>query len=139
MTIEFEIPKPIAQQQYVLKTVAENMMRSVSREMDENEHEIPYGYIEFMHTAMKATGAGSLAPKSEKRKKIPTSPNVRQLVTSYWRTCWKCFPGGCGYLPVYTGRRFGGSSSAGCGKSGAEPEIPGTFWRTIYRLSRPCA
>ncbi len=62
MTIEFETPKPIAQQQYVLQTVAENMMRSVSREMDENEHAVPYGYIEFMHQAMKATGAGSLAP-----------------------------------------------------------------------------
>ena len=52
MCIEFETPKPIAQQQYVLQTVAENMMRSVSREMDENEHAVPYGYIEFMHAAM---------------------------------------------------------------------------------------
>ena len=68
MSIEFETPKPIAQQQYVLKTVAENMMRTVSREMDENEHAIPYGYIEFMHQAMRATGAGSLAPKEDKKK-----------------------------------------------------------------------
>lgn len=73
MTIEFETPKPIAQQQYVLQTVAENMMRSVSREMDENEHAVPYGYIEFMHAAMKATGAGSLAPRSEMSKE--TDPN----------------------------------------------------------------
>jgi acyl-CoA dehydrogenase len=74
MCIEFETPKPIAQQQYVLKTVAENMMRSVSREMDENEHAVPYGYIEFMHAAMKATGAGSLAPKSEKKEEDPNKP-----------------------------------------------------------------
>jgi acyl-CoA dehydrogenase len=74
MTIEFETPKPIAQQQYVLQTVAENMMRSVSREMDENEHAIPYGYIEFMHAAMKATGAGSLAPKGEKKEEDPNKP-----------------------------------------------------------------
>ena len=73
MSIEFEIPKPIAQQQFVLKTVAEEMMRSVSRAMDENEHAIPYGYIEFMHAAMKATGAGSLAPKDEK-KEDPDKP-----------------------------------------------------------------
>ncbi len=32
MTIEFETPKPIAQTQFVLKTVAENMMRPQSRE-----------------------------------------------------------------------------------------------------------
>jgi acyl-CoA dehydrogenase len=74
MTIEFEIPKPIAQQQYVLKTVADNMMRSVSREMDEDEHAVPYGYIEFMHQAMKATGAGSLAPKREKKEEDPNKP-----------------------------------------------------------------
>ncbi len=72
MTIEFETPKPIAQTQFVLKTVAENMMRSTSREMDEYEHEIPFGYIEFMHSAMRSIGSGSLAPKEEKPS--PPSP-----------------------------------------------------------------
>lgn len=65
--IEFEAPKPIAQQNYVLKTVAENMMRPVSRYFDEKEHEIPWDYINFMHMAMKATGAGSLAPSEPKK------------------------------------------------------------------------
>ena len=75
MTIEFETPKPIAQQQYVLKTVAEEMMRSVSRQLDEQEHTIPYSYIEFMHAAMRATGAGSLAPRAESTKeKDDTKP-----------------------------------------------------------------
>ena len=40
-------------------------MRSKSRYFDEHEHEIPWDYIEFMHTAMKAMGAGSLAPKEK--------------------------------------------------------------------------
>ena len=66
MTIEFETPKPIAQIQFVLKTVAQEMMRSQSRFFDENEHEIPFGYIEFMHTAMKSVGGGSLAPRDDK-------------------------------------------------------------------------
>ena len=66
--IEFEAPKPIAQQSFVLKTVAENMMRPVSRYFDEKEHEIPWDYINFMHMAMKATGAGSLAPKEAPKK-----------------------------------------------------------------------
>lgn len=66
--IEFEPPKPILQQQYVLKTVAENMMRPVSRYFDEHEHEIPYDYINFMHQAMRATGAGSLAPREREEK-----------------------------------------------------------------------
>lgn len=63
MTIEFEPPKPIENTRFVLQTVAENMMRPVSREMDEHEHAIPFPYIEFMHNAMKALGtrAGSMA------------------------------------------------------------------------------
>ncbi|MBC8334676.1 MAG: acyl-CoA dehydrogenase family protein [Anaerolineales bacterium] len=73
MTIEFETPKPIVQQQYVLKTVADNMMRPHSRYFDENEQEIPWDYITFMHQAMKASGAGSLAPK-EKKKEDPGKP-----------------------------------------------------------------
>lgn len=74
MTIEFETPKPIAQQQYVLKTVADNMMRPHSRYFDEHEGEIPWDYITFMHQAMKASGAGSLAPKEAKKEEDPNKP-----------------------------------------------------------------
>jgi acyl-CoA dehydrogenase len=66
--IEFEAPKPIAQQSVALQTVAENMMRPVARKFDEQEHEIPWDYINFMHMAMRATGAGSLAPRERKPK-----------------------------------------------------------------------
>jgi acyl-CoA dehydrogenase len=66
MTIEFEPPKPVAQARTVLQSVAQEMMRSRSREFDENEGEIPWDYIEFMHTAMRALGGGSLAPREEK-------------------------------------------------------------------------
>ncbi len=69
MTIDFEAPKPIVQQQVMLKTVAENMMRSVSREFDENEHSIPWGYVEFMHTAMKAAGGGGGLTVNEEKPK----------------------------------------------------------------------
>ncbi|MFN8411868.1 MAG: acyl-CoA dehydrogenase family protein [Anaerolineales bacterium] len=69
MTIEFEVPKPIVQQQVMLKTVAENMMRSVSREFDENEHSIPWDYVEFMHTAMKAAGGGGGLTVTEEKPK----------------------------------------------------------------------
>lgn len=66
--IEFEAPKPIVNQSYALKTVAENMMRPFSRQYDENEHSIPWDYINFMHQAMRMTGAGSLAPKQQKKE-----------------------------------------------------------------------
>src|SRR5690606_1522415 len=69
MTIEFEAPKPLVNMQTMLQTVAENMMRPTSREMDENEHAIPWDYIEFMHTGMRSMGgAGGLAPVEDKPK-----------------------------------------------------------------------
>ncbi|MFN8405306.1 MAG: hypothetical protein U0V48_17410 [Anaerolineales bacterium] len=78
MSIEFEAPKPITNAQFVLKTVAEEMMRPKSRYFDEHEHEIPWDYIEFMHNAMKAMGGSSLAPKengngkdADKEKRSP--------------------------------------------------------------------
>ena len=63
--IEFEIPKPIAKQRFLLHTVAEEMMRPHSRYFDEHEHEIPWDYINFMHQALRAVGAGSLSPSTE--------------------------------------------------------------------------
>jgi len=65
--IDFETPKPIAQQRFALQTVAENMMRPVSRYFDEHEHEVPWDYINFMNMAMRAMGAGSLAPREGKK------------------------------------------------------------------------
>ena len=66
--IDFEIPEVIAQQRYVLQTVAENMMRPVSRHFDEAEHEIPWDYINFMHEASRAMGAGSLSPNGDSQE-----------------------------------------------------------------------
>jgi acyl-CoA dehydrogenase len=108
MPIEFETPKPIAQTQFVLKTVAEEMMRSKSRYFDEHEHEIPWDYIEFMHTAMKAMGAGSLAPqekgngheggeeKKEKRPPIAYQSLAAQIEALAWGDVgfYLCTPGG---------------------------------------------
>jgi acyl-CoA dehydrogenase len=66
--IDFETPKPIAQIDNVVETVAVNMMRPVSRHFDENEHEIPWDYINFMHQAVKSMGGTSMAPEEAKPK-----------------------------------------------------------------------
>jgi acyl-CoA dehydrogenase len=66
--IDFETPKPIAQIDTVVETVALNMMRPVSRYFDENEHEIPWDYINFMHQAVKSMGGTSMAPEESKPK-----------------------------------------------------------------------
>ncbi|MFN2232992.1 MAG: acyl-CoA dehydrogenase family protein [Anaerolineales bacterium] len=66
--IDFETPKPIAQINNVVETVAINMMRPVSRYFDEHEHEIPWDYINFMHQAVKSMGGTSMAPDSGPKK-----------------------------------------------------------------------
>ena len=59
--ISFAPPKPIVNTQSVLKMVAENMMRPVSRHFDEHEKEIPWDYINFVHMGMGAN-ARSFSP-----------------------------------------------------------------------------
>jgi acyl-CoA dehydrogenase len=75
--IEFEIPKPIAMTNNALKTVADNMMRPVSRYFDECEHEVPWDYINFMHMAMRSTGAGALAPEEKTKVDADGKPRPR--------------------------------------------------------------
>lgn len=69
--ISFEMPDAIRKTNAMMQSVAENMMRPVSRRFDEEEHAIPWDYINFMHEAMKAMGAGSLAPDGDGRKEGP--------------------------------------------------------------------
>src|SRR5690348_7133941 len=104
MTIEFEVPKPIANQQVVLKTVGEEIMRLKSREFDENEHEIPWNFIEFMHNAMRAMGGSGLAPRETPSPDSPKTkwpPIAYQLLaTQIEALAWgdlgmyHCLPGG---------------------------------------------
>ena len=104
MPIEFEAPKPVVQTQFVLKTVAEEMMRSRSRYFDEHEHQIPWDYIEFMHSAMRAMGGSGLAPREngkkgeEKEQRPPIG--YQMLAAQIEALCWgdvgmyHCLPGG---------------------------------------------
>ena len=102
--IEFEAPKPIQMMDTALETVAVNMMRPKSRYFDEHEHEIPWDYINFMHMAMRQTGAGSLAPTEKKKVDEQGKPRPRigyqQLAFTLERLSWGdvgmylCTPGG---------------------------------------------
>jgi len=115
MTIEFEAPKPIVQQQVMLKTVAENMMRSVSREFDEDEHSIPWDYVEFMHTAMKAAGGGGgltvneEKPKEGSEKRPPIG--YQKLATQIEMLSW----GDVGMYLITPGGGLGAAAVAAAG------------------------
>ncbi len=102
--IEFEAPKPIVNFNNMLRTVAENMMRPVSRYFDENEHEIPWDYINFMHTAQKATGTGGGLtpdePKKDAEGKVRPPIGYQRLAAMMEMLSWGdvgillCTPGG---------------------------------------------
>lgn len=109
--ISFEKSKAISQAQYLTLTVAENMMRPISRRLDEDEGEIPWDYIEFMHGALRAMGAASLVPSDEEKKKQEEKDRPRQayMVMAHqiemlsWGDCgmYLCTPrGGLGSAAV---------------------------------------
>lgn len=97
--ISFKKPEKIAQAIVLMETIAENMMRPVSRHFDENEHEIPWDYIEFMHNSQKAMGAGSLTDAGPKKKEGPRLSFQRLAFTAEMLSwgdvgLWLCTPGG---------------------------------------------
>ncbi len=103
--ISFEMPKPLVQTRRVVETVAQNMMRPVSRQLDDNEHEIPWAYIQFMHTATKALGSSSMSPDDTPKEKDPEKEkrppiNYQRLMVMVEMLSWGdagiylCTPGG---------------------------------------------
>jgi acyl-CoA dehydrogenase len=97
--ISFKMPDKIEQAVVLMETVAENMMRPVSRHFDEHEHEIPWEYIEFMHTSQKAMGSGSLTDAGPKKKEGPSISFQRLAYTAEMLSwgdvgLWLCTPGG---------------------------------------------
>ena len=115
--IEFEAPKPIQMLNTALETVAVNMMRTKSRYFDEHEHEIPWDYINFMHMAMRQTGAGSLAPAEKKPKEGEPPKEKRppigyqQLAYMLERLSW----GDCGMYLVTPGGGLGAAAVEAAG------------------------
>jgi len=141
MPIEFEAPKPVVQTQFVLKTVAEEMMRSHSRYFDEHEHEIPWDYIEFMHNAMKAMGAGSLVPKekgnghdgSEQKEKRP-SISYQVLASQIEMLAW----GDVGMYLVTPGGGLGAAAVQAAGTSEQKAKFLARFAGEKPTLAAMC-
>ncbi|MEJ2010841.1 MAG: acyl-CoA dehydrogenase family protein [Anaerolineales bacterium] len=98
--ISFKKSEKLEQASVLMETVAENMMRPISRYFDEHEHEIPWDYIQFMHTSQKAMGgAGSLTESAARKKEGPSISFQRLAVTAEMLSwgdvgLWLCTPGG---------------------------------------------
>jgi acyl-CoA dehydrogenase len=56
----------------MVQSVAEGMMRPVSRHFDDNEHEVPWDYINFMHDAMKQLGGNGSTPDGDEKPDRPS-------------------------------------------------------------------
>lgn len=83
--ISFEMPKPLVQIRRMMETVAVKMMRPVSRELDENEHEIPWDYIQYMHTATQSLEGSSLAPMDQPREQKPPGEKYQEPSPIYYQ------------------------------------------------------
>ena len=98
--ISFKMGEKLEQASVLMETVAENMMRPISRYFDEHEHEIPWDYIQFMHTSQKAMGgAGSLTESAARKKEGPSISFQRLAITAEMLSwgdvgLWLCTPGG---------------------------------------------
>jgi acyl-CoA dehydrogenase len=79
--ISFETPKPIKNMVMMVQTVAENMMRPVSRYYDDHEHEVPWDYMNFMHESMKQLGSSPASEQEvkdgEEREEKKDRPNIQ--------------------------------------------------------------
>jgi acyl-CoA dehydrogenase len=83
--IDFEFEPQVVKQLKTYHGVAENMMRPISREYDEREHDKPWDFIEMMWAGSKATAAsGGDAPIRQ------DGPRLRTLYTclSSEELCW---------------------------------------------------
>ncbi|MCZ2098939.1 MAG: hypothetical protein LC121_22305 [Anaerolineae bacterium] len=75
MPISFEIPEHIQQQTEMVKMAAEYVMRLVSRELDEREHERPAQFIEQMWPFMRDMQKRTLErPQSGERQTARLQP-----------------------------------------------------------------
>jgi acyl-CoA dehydrogenase len=80
MTIDFEIPDRVLQEQQMIKAVAEGVMRPLSRDMDEHEHERPWPFINMMWPVLREQQAKSLEKiKSGTDKPKREGPGIANL------------------------------------------------------------
>ncbi len=106
--IDFAMPKPIANRVEMARQAAENMMRPVSRQFDENEHEIPWDYINLMWQAVKATGGGSFRTSTAGESDKPDRPRIgnQMLLHSVEMLSW----GDAGLYLCTPGAGLGGAA-----------------------------
>lgn len=108
--ISFEKSEAVIQSQNVMQQVAENMMRPIARHYDEEEGEIPWDFINFIHSVSRSSGRGGLLPSEKSNNGDQNRNQTFQLIAHTiemlsWGDCvlYLCTPrGGLGATAVET-------------------------------------
>jgi acyl-CoA dehydrogenase len=86
--IDFELEPQVIDRLKMYRMVAEQMMRPISREYDEREHEKPWQFFEAMWSASRAADAvPALSPDSGEQSDRPKLRNLLTCVTTE-ELCW---------------------------------------------------
>jgi len=113
--IDFEFEPQVKAQLEMYHAVAEGLMRPISREYDEREHEKPWQFYETMWAAAQNLGPGTSAKKSsaEKGDKSDGAAKLRNLYTclSTEELCW----GDAGLFLSIPNPGLGGAAVAAAG------------------------
>ncbi len=80
--IDFELSQEIQNTRLLIHSVAEGMMRPISREFDEREHEKPWDFLNTMWEASRSAGGTMLAGSSGGSKKEKDKPSERNLAAA---------------------------------------------------------
>ncbi len=89
--IDFELEPQVLNRLQMYHSVAENMMRPISREYDEREHEDPWQFFEAMWAASALSDVQpAVSAKSGTAEKAPSAPKLRNLntVITTEELCW---------------------------------------------------
>ncbi|NPV66284.1 MAG: acyl-CoA dehydrogenase [Anaerolineae bacterium] len=84
MAISFAMPERVERERMMAQALAEGIMRPVSRQLDENEHERPVDFIKLIWPVMRDQQARALdrlkAPPDQEKEKKPRSPYLAMMV-----------------------------------------------------------
>ena len=108
--IDFELSDPIKNLQMMVHGAAEGFMRPVSRQFDEEEHSIPWDFINFMWQASQGSDV-NLAGKKPTKEDGPMPERNLQLVVSIEELSW----GDAGMYLAMPGPGLGGAAVAAAG------------------------
>ena len=85
--IDFELEPQVLKRLQMYHMVAENMMRPISREFDEKEHEKPWQFYETMWQAQALADAGPAPTKPDQQESGPRLRNLHTVLSTE-ELCW---------------------------------------------------